>query len=158
MVVAYKKPEGVPFIETLDDYHNQMAVRNLTTGALIAIELRGNNSERVKKWLKGSLDFCEKSVVTLERLVKDEKPTVDNFLSKVFIDLAITGNEKIDIRRLLSYKENFTGTLNVLQKIQRKKEPKNVEKSKSFLKSFIEEVKVTYMKTETQYFGYLSPR
>jgi len=158
MVVSYKKPEGVPFIETLDDYHNQMAVRNLTTCALIAIELRGNDSERVKRWLKGSLDFCEKSVVTLERLVKDEKPTVDNFLSKVFIDLAITDNEKIDMNRLLSYKENFTRTFDVLQQIQRKKEPEDIEKSKSFLKRFIEEVKVTYMKTETLYFGYLSPR
>lgn len=158
MVVSYKKPEGVPFVETLDDYHNQMAVRNLTTGALIAIELRGKDSERVKRWLKDSLVFCEKSVVTLERLVEDEKPTVDNFLSKVFIDLAITDNEKIDMSRLLSYKENFTRTFNVLQQIQEKKEPEDAEKSKSFLKRFIEEVKVTYMKTETLYFGYLSPR
>jgi len=158
MAVSYKKPEGLPFVEILDDYHNQMAIRNLLTGVLIAIELRGNDSKRVKRWLKGSLDFCKKSENTLERLIKDENPTVDNFLSKVFIDLAITDNEKIDTRRLLTYKKNFAGTFNVLQQIQRKKEPKDVENSKSFLKSFIEEVKVTYMKTETLYFGYLSPR
>ena len=158
MPESYRKPEGLPFVETLDDYHNQMAVRNLSTGALIAIELRGNNSERVKRWLKESLIFCEKSVKTLKRLTEDEKPTVDNFLSKVFIDLAITDDKKIDKKRLSSYKKNFNTTFELLHLIQEKKKPKDVHKSKAFLKSFIEEVKVTYMKTETSYFGYLSPR
>lgn len=156
--MSYKKPEGLPFVETLDDYHNQMAVRNLSTGAWMAIELRDRDSERVRRWLKESLDFCRKSVDTLKRLVEDEKPTVDNFLSKVFIDLAISDGDRVDMDRLRKYKENFTITFDVLQQIQKKEESKDLGKSKSFLKSFIEEVKVTYIRTESLYFGYLSPR
>jgi len=154
----YKRPEGLPFLETLDDYHNQIAVRNLVIGSLMTIELRSKNSERVKRLLEQSLDFCNKSLKTLDRLVKDGKPTVDNYLSKVFIDLAMIDNEKVDMRQLVKYQENFTQTLQVLRQIHENKEIKDVEKPKVFLKNFIEKVKAAYVKTETLYLGFFTTR
>lgn len=157
--MVYKKTESLPFVETLDDYHNQIAVRNLSTSALMAIDLRDADSKIERRWLAESLDFCQKSADTLKRLVEEkDKPTVDNFLSKIFIDLALSESEQVDTNRLQMYKENFDVTLNVLQQIQKKEKPKDIMKSKLFLKSFIEAVKATYSKTESQYFGYLSPK